>query len=220
MNADINEALRYAGVRSPAPDDLLRAMESAAADVNKRITPRWHWRLYELEHKSEGEYLSALNLTLTGQSASRMLAQCDRAILLCCTLGAVFDSYLRALQSKDMTKALLTDAYGNALVEAGCDAVEKEIAGRLPGFFLTDRFSPGYGDLPLALQPSLCQALQTEYRLGVYVTDSLLMNPCKSVTAIIGLSKQPQKARIRGCAYCSMKDTCQIRKGGKTCGSF
>ena len=164
--------------------------------------------------------MPAINLSLTGHSAKKMLAECDRTILLCCTLGTVFDSYLRSLQGRDMAKALLTDAYGNALVEAGCDAAEKEIAGRLPDFFLTDRFSPGYGDLPLALQPQLCQALQTEYRLGVYVTDSLLMNPCKSVTAVIGLSRQPQKARIRGCAYCSMKDTCQIRKGGKTCGSF
>ncbi len=220
MNADINEALRYAGVPSPPPEDLRCAMESVAAQVNKRITPRWHWRLYDLEHRTGDEYLPTLNLALTGRSAGRMLAGCDRAVLLCCTLGSVFDSYLRALQSRDMAKALLTDAYGNALVEAGCDAAEKEIAKKMPGIHLTDRFSPGYGDLPLALQPSLCQALQTEYRLGVYVTDSLLMNPCKSVTAIIGLSHQPQMARIRGCGYCSMKDTCQIRKGGKTCGSF
>ncbi len=220
MHADIDEALRYAGVRGPAPADLRQAMESAAAEADRKIKPRWHWRLYDLAHTPEGEYLPALHLTLTGQSAKRMLAQCDRAVLLCCTLGAVFDSHLRALQSRDMTKALLTDAYGNALVEAGCDAAEEEIAGKLPGFFLTDRFSPGYGDLPLALQPSLCWALRTEYTLGVYVTDSLLMNPCKSVTAVIGLSRQPQMARIRGCAYCSMKDTCQIRKGGKTCGSF
>ncbi len=220
MHVDIDEALRYAGVRSPAPVDLRRSMEAVASEVQKKITPRWHWRLYDIEHRTKEEYLPAINLSLTGHSAKKMLAECDRTVLLCCTLGTVFDSYLRSLQSRDMTKALLTDAYGNALVEAGCDAAEKEIAGRLPDCFLTDRFSPGYGDLPLALQPQLCQALQTEYRLGVYVTDSLLMNPCKSVTAVIGLSRQPQKARIRGCAYCSMKDTCQIRKGGKTCGSF
>ncbi len=220
MHVDIDEALRYAGVRAPAPEDLRCAMKSVALEVQKRIVPRWHWQLYDIEHRTADEYLPAPDLALTGQSAKRMLEECDRAVLLCCTLGAVFDSYLRALQSRDMAKALLTDAYGNALVEAGCDAAEEEIAQRLPGFYLTDRFSPGYGDLPLALQPSLCKALQTEYRLGVYVTDSLLMNPCKSVTAVIGLSRQPQMARIRGCAYCSMKDTCQIRKGGKTCGAF
>ena len=45
------------------------------------------------------------------------------------------------------------------------------------------------------------------------------MNPSKSVTAIIGLSDRPQAARIRGCAYCSMRETCALRKGGKHCGN-
>ena len=117
-----------------------------------------------------------------------------------------------------MARALLTDACGNAWVEAGCDAAEQEIAARLPGAFLTDRFSPGYGDLPLELQTGLCAALDVQRTLGVCVTDSLLMNPCKSVTAVIGVSDRPQMARVRGCRYCTMNETCQLRKGGNTCG--
>ena len=80
------------------------------------------------------------------------------------------------------------------------------------------RFSPGYGDLPLTLQPEICAALDVQRRLGIHVTESLLMIPSKSVTAVIGLSDRPQMARIRGCAYCAMKETCMLRKGGKRCG--
>ena len=109
-------------------------------------------------------------------------------------------------------------ACGSALVEAGCDAAEKEIAGRMPGLYLTDRFSPGYGDLPLTVQQSLCGALDVTRRLGVSLTDTCLMNPQKTVTAIIGLADRPQMARIRGCAYCMMNKTCALRKGGKRCG--
>lgn len=50
------------------------------------------------------------------------------------------------------------------------------------------------------------------------MTESLLLNPVKSVTAVIGLSDRPQMARIRGCAYCRMRDRCALRKGGKHCG--
>ena len=51
------------------------------------------------------------------------------------------------------------------------------------------------------------------------MTESLLLNPVKSVTAVIGLSDRPQMARIRGCAYCQMRERCTLRKGGKHCGN-
>ena len=106
---------------------------------------------------------------------------------------------------------------GSAYVEAGCDAAEREIAARFLDRYLTDRFSPGYGDLPLGLQQEICTLLDTERRLGVHATEHCLLNPQKSVTAIVGLSDKPQMARIRGCAYCSMGETCLLRKGGKRC---
>ena len=156
-------------------------------------------------------------MDLTGASARPMLAGCTQAVLLACTLGARFDAKLLALQARDMAKAVIFDALGSALVEVGCDEMEREIAGRFPGLFLTDRFSPGYGDLPLALQPQFCAALDAERRLGLTVSQSLLMNPVKSVTAVIGLSDTPRPARIRGCAYCNLRETCTIHKGGSTC---
>ena len=117
-----------------------------------------------------------------------------------------------------MAKAVLLNGCGSALVEQGCDAAEAELKARFPDFYLTDRFSPGYGDLPLTLQPSICAALNAQRRLGVTVTPSLLLNPSKTVTAFIGLSDRPQQARIRGCAFCAMRETCTLRKGGKHCG--
>ena len=138
-------------------------------------------------------------------------------LLAALVLGLCGLVLLRREQARDMARAAILDACGSALVEAGCDAAEQEIAQRFPQRFLTDRFSPGYGDLPLTLQPPLCTALDTRRWLGVHVTDSLLLNPAKSVTAILGLSDRPQMARVRGCASCSMRKTCQLRKGGTSC---
>ena len=147
-----------------------------------------------------------------------MLAQCDQAVLLACTLGTKFDAMVRSAQVRDMARAVILDACGSALVEQGCDEAERDIAARFPGLYLTDRFSPGYGDLPLSLQPGLCAVLDAERRVGIHVTSSFLMNPGKSVTAVIGLADKPQMARIRGCAWCVMRNTCTLRKGGKSCG--
>ena len=217
MKLDIMEALRYLGAGSSPPEVLRRDMEQIADQLTAAVRPRYAYRVFSTVHEERGVLLREAGILLTGRSAARMLAQCDQAVLLICTLGAGFETMLRAEQARDMTRAVMLDACGSAWVESGCNAAEEELAARFPGRYLTDRFSPGYGDLPLALQPAICAALDAGRRVGVQVTDSFLMNPSKSVTAVIGLSDRPQQARIRGCAYCSMRETCTLRKGGKSC---
>lgn len=217
MELNVDEALRYAGVRGDPPDDLRRTAEQLAEQLTAAIQPRFVYRVFSLTREGSRFLLDGTGTVLTGRSAQTMLAQCGRAALLACTLGAGFDAMLRTEQARDMSRAVLLDACGGAWVEAGCDAAEQELRERLPGAYLTDRFSPGYGDLPLELQPALCAALDAERRIGVHVTKSLLMNPVKSVTAVIGISDRPQMARIRGCACCAMNKTCTLRKGGKSC---
>lgn len=218
MRLDLREPLRYLGVRGE-PDPALLALLSAAADkLTRTVEPRWVWRAYPLIH-GELPVLEGAGLTLPGALAARMLAECSHAVLLACTLGAGFEALLRAEQARGMDRAALLDACGSAWVEAGCDEVQAEISDRFPDLYLADRFSPGYGDLPLSLQRDICGSLDAPRRLGVQVTDSLLLNPSKTVTAVIGLSDRPQPARIRGCGFCNLRETCQYRKGGKTCGA-
>lgn len=217
LTPNIDEALRYLGIPAPAPAELREQAERVSQRLCSALRPRWVWRMFPLERTETGFSLSGADVTLTGATARTMLTQCHSAALLSCTLGAEFDALLRAEQARDMSGAAVLDALGSAYVEAGCDRAEQEISARLPGEFLTDRFSPGYGDLPLALQPALCALLDTPRRLGVTVGESFLMNPCKSVTAVIGLSDTPQPARVRGCGYCSMRETCQLQKNGRGC---
>ncbi|MCI8761486.1 MAG: methionine synthase [Oscillospiraceae bacterium] len=219
MELNVSEALRYLGVRG-APDPPLLSQLSAAADrLARAAPPRWVWRAYPLAFGPEGPALEGAGLALPGEMAARMLGGCAQAAVLICTLGAAFEALLRAEQARGMARAALLDACGSAWVEAGCDEAQAEISARFPGLHPTDRFSPGYGDLPLSLQRDICGALDAPRRLGVQVTDSLLLNPSKTVTAVIGLSDRPQPARIRGCAYCDLRENCQYRKGGTTCGA-
>ena len=217
MELDINEALRYLGAGGRAPEELRREVSAVAAVLTAALRPRYTYRVFSLVREGDRFLLPEAGITLSGRSAGRMLAQCSQAVLLACTLGTAFDTMLRTEQARDMARAVILDTCGSAWVEAGCDEAERELAARMPGRYLTDRFSPGYGDLPLDLQPAICAALDLRRRIGVHVTGSLLLNPAKSVTAVIGLSDRPQAARIRGCAYCMMRETCPLRKGGKSC---
>ena len=216
VHPDIDEALRYAGV--PAPDEAMRQkMTVLAREVTAAITPKHTWKQFPLIVTDNGYRLSNTDILLSGHSADSMLAGCSDAVLLVCTLGIAFDTLLRTREKQDMAEAILLNGLGGALVEAVCNETEKEIAGRNPGKYLTDRFSPGYGDLPLSLQPSILQATDALRRTGITVTPTFLMNPSKSVTAVIGLADTPQPAKIRGCSVCSLHGQCAFRKRGQTC---
>ena len=211
------EAIRYLGAGA-GDENLRRQAAAVAAELTAALKPRYVYRVFDLEREEKTIRLAGTGVRLTGTTASTMLAQCLRAALLACTLGPGFDAMLRREQARDMGRAVMLDACGSAWVESGCDAAEEELRARLPGWFLTDRFSPGYGDLPLCIQPEVCAALDAGRRVGIHVSDSFLMNPMKSVTAVIGIADRPQMARVRGCAHCAMAASCQLRKGGKHCG--
>ena len=219
MRPDVTEeALRYMG-GADAPEPLRRQTAAELEALRSRLRPRYTCRVWDLDFQPGGIRLAGTNLTLRGETAARMLESCGQAALLACTLGTRFDQLLSAAQARDMAGAVILDACGSALVEQGCDEAEEELSARLPGRYLTDRFSPGYGDLPLDLQRGICAALDAPRRLGIQVTDSLLLNPAKSVTAVIGLSDRPQPARVRGCGHCALAGSCQYRKEGTTCGA-
>lgn len=210
----IDEALRYLGVHSPA-DDLRPRLEAMLAQCRQEHALRWRWR-HEPLCRVDG-VLHAGAVPLPGASAERMLKTCSSAALLVCTLGPAFELQMQRLQKRSMADAVMMDALGSALVEEGCDAAEREIALRFPGLYLTDRFSPGYGDLPMNVQTALLDTLDAGRSVGVQLLPSLLMSPQKSVTAIIGLSEEPQSARIRGCAFCRMAASCPLRREGHPC---
>lgn len=218
MELDVKEALRYLGAGADASPQLAEQTHQCARQLTATLSPRYVYRVFPLMLQEEEILFSGTALRLSGRSARTMLGDCTHAALLCCTLGGEFDALMRRTQVRDMARAVILDACGSAWTEAGCDAAQEELSARFPQLYLTDRFSPGYGDLPLSLQGEICILLDVQRRLGVQCTQHFLLNPGKSVTAVIGLSPRPQMARIRGCEHCSMKQTCALRKGGTHCG--
>ena len=217
MKIPVEEALRYMGA-ARADAETRKLAEETAEMLERRIHPRWLWRAFPIVREENGIRLDGAELRLPGTLAEKMLAECGTAALLACTLGAEFDRMMQEWEARDMARAAVMDVCGSAWTEAVCDEAEAEIRGRFPGQYCTDRFSPGYGDLPLNLQADFLRALDAGRKLGITVNESFLLLPCKSVTAVIGLSGRPQGAKIRGCAYCSLRDGCAYRKDGVFCG--
>ncbi|MCR5824869.1 MAG: hypothetical protein K6G60_10615 [Lachnospiraceae bacterium] len=118
----------------------------------------------------------------------RHLAGCKKVILMAATVGAEADRERMKAAVKSPVEQLIYDAIGTEAIENVCDAFcedMKKVYGEL-----TSRFSPGYGDLPLEFQKTMIALLDTNRKIGLSLTDSLLMSPTKSVTAIVGIENK------------------------------
>jgi hypothetical protein len=214
---DRSQAFRYMGMHT-APDAAFLALaDICEKQLLSAVSPACVHRVYALEHREEGILCTGSRLLLTGQDITSHLRGCSRAVLFCATLSLGADREIRRACADDVLKGMMTDAMASALTEQVCDLAEAEILKALPESYATWRFSPGYGDLPLDIQGDFLAAVNAEKRLGVCVSESGLLTPRKSVTAIIGLSDTPVSRGRRGCAICSMSRTCPYRAKGAHC---
>lgn len=109
-----------------------------------------------------------------------------------------------------MSRAVILQAASAAMIEEYCDQVceglKKEYEEK--GLYLRPRFSPGYGDFSLSCQSAVLDALDAGKHLGIKLTDSFLMMPSKSVTAVIGVSQKPHRCDVKGCEACGKQTAC------------
>lgn len=210
------EALRYLGMRGPVPPDVAGELDRCEALLLRTIHPRAAWRLFDI--LPDGT-LAGTAFHPEGQSIRELLQGCTRTILMAATLGAEADTLLRRTQGKSLSDAVMLDALCNAAIEDVCDTLCATLAREMAPAFLTPRFSPGYGDFPLYQQPLFATVLDLPRQLGITLTESWLMTPQKSVTALMGVSESPPAGRTGGCGSCPFSDRCLYRKDGRGCGS-
>ena len=111
----------------------------------------------------------------------------DEAVL-CGTIGHQFDRWHRALSVLSAADALIAQAIGAAAVEKVMDGLEKEICeSLLEGESLSPRRSPGYEGVPMSVNGALLAKLDAAKKIGVSLTESMLLVPSKSVVAVCAI---------------------------------
>lgn len=179
----VTEVLRYTGARKDDSVTEARLLEAYAA-AEPLFTYTVAYRLFDVA--IEGDTVTVGPIQITSRTLSGALSGSRRAILLAATIGSRFDRLLIREGHLSPARALLLEAIGAERVEALLDAFEAHMRDALAAP-LFRRVSPGYGDLPLTLQREIFPLLDCERRLGLTLSDSLLMCPKKSVTAFIGI---------------------------------
>ena len=202
------EVLRYAGCRNGEAQGL--PLDECLLLLKDHLSCRVVWEIFPLS--LEGDVVDLGFARVASAKLSSALSGCRQALVFAATVGLGMDRLIARYERVSPATALLLHAIGAERIESLCDAFcrERDEALSPSGLALRPRFSPGYGDLPLSFQRDIFRALECEKRIGLTLTDTLLMSPSKSVTAIAGISPCPAQPAGGRCAACGKPD-CPFR---------
>lgn len=206
---DRKECVRYLGDKRV---QMNSGMEALLAECEQEVlscaVPKYLYKEIELPFPA----------LIEGEDIKNHLSGCEKAIVLCASLGVGIDNLIRKYQITDMAKAVVIDSFSSVAVEQVCSKLDLFLARQYPNWNMTFRFSPGYGDYPISLQGKFLSLLDAPRKIGLCTNETCLLTPTKSVTAILGLSRGEVERKKRGCAICSLRETCRFRKKGEHCG--
>lgn len=212
FNWNEREILRYLGHREQdIPENVGRLMTECRQELEREAAPKSIWRSYPLQ--VTGAEIDASCFRTVSRNLARNLKDCDEILLFGATLGSQVDVLLMKYGKLSVSKAVVMQAAAVVMLETYCDERNEELKETYlsKGRYLRPRFSPGYGDFSLACQQPIAAALELNKRIGITLTESLLMAPSKSVTAVMGVSRIPGDCRIQGCETCARQD-CLYRR--------
>ena len=184
------------------PEDVYRQMgygketpdERTAASVIRLLTsvsqiavPRYCYTV--IEGSLEKDVLRMEDCVFhLGSIIARQLVGATHFAVFVATAGAEFEEWRK---KGDLLESFIADALGSVMAERCADEMEKALQASIDklGWKRTNRFSPGYCEWATVEQLKLIPLLGNPNPCGVWLTESALMWPVKSVSGIIGLGE-------------------------------
>lgn len=217
MNTRTKEAVRYLGYGTHAvDDDTLALIESSFQELEKVAGKRIVYRIFELSMQGNG-HLKIGGMEISSKNLERNLTGCESVVVLGATLGTGVDLLMRKYALTDMARVVVLQACAAAMLEEYLDACQENIRKEIgaSGGYLRPRFSPGYGDFSIAHQGAILRMLDTAKTIGLSMTDGSMLTPSKSVTAVIGISREKIPCHTHGCEACEKTD-CTYRRNDES----
>jgi hypothetical protein len=210
---DILERIEHSPDRRPS-DIVLNSIDNCMGQYQSLISARGVYVIREIEENdgrdltlSDGIRFQAWNLTY----AFRV---CTNAAVSVVTIGdAIEQEASRLMKQGHAIEGYILDAIGSCAAESAADSLQAELAKIAQGRnqAITFRYSPGYCGWDIVEQKILFQAIDAS-RIGVSLTDSCLMLPRKSISAIVGMGETGVVAGAPcPCEYCD-NDICPARR--------
>ena len=208
------ETRRYAGLNKAEFSQM--SIDADCLEIQVFAEPRGIWQLYDYD-ATTGTIKMDSPSCIVGEKIRKHLALAEKVVILAVTVGAAVESQIQEyFKQGKYSHSLLLDAAATTAVEQAADDMEKAIRQQVTplGYQMLWRFSPGYGDWDIHFQPEMLRLSQAA-TIGISLTESMMLLPRKSITAIIGLVPKEnfceQKKSVHNCHICAKQD-CLARK--------
>lgn len=186
-----SEIYRYLGYKTgmPIEDTVSVMVDEILQNVLTGSRPKVCYKRFFVELGEETDFGF---MRVKSKALATNLAGCSEAVIFAATIGIYTDRQIQKETILSPSRACVYQAVGATVIEAVCDEFNEWIRRNEEnkGNSLKPRYSPGYGDVSLEIQKDIFRELDCAKWIGVTLTDSLLMIPEKSVTAIIGIKKK------------------------------
>ena len=180
----------------------------------KLVQPAVYWREEPIA-SNDGAVLVLGNdaLRITSCYVCKGLASCSRATIMVLTIGEGLPAFAaQAAADGRLYESAVADYLGSHAVELFADAfcryLQQQAAPK--GLYATLRYSPGYGDWTLLEQPAVF-AFLNDCQQKVRLSENCLMEPVKSISAIVGWSsvwQQPEYPKGEHNSFCNGGHNC------------
>jgi len=182
--------LGYHKGRTEISKAQLAEVEAAFQDAVPLIELKGSAVLVSVKEQDEGHIVLATGEFLQSASLARMLYGSSEVLFMGATAGnVIMEEIGRESKQGRLSRAVVLDAVASEMTDKALDWITGHMGRELrrQGKGVTrSRFSAGYGDFALENQKIMYELLQLQ-NIGVKITDSCILIPEKSVTAIAGV---------------------------------
>jgi hypothetical protein len=185
------EIFRLLGMtdRDPVSDRIRVIARGEIQAAREMIEPKGVWATGLLQPLVQpGGSLSFAGLTLKSQDLHRHLTGYKYGVMMAVTIGKALETAVDELFFKrEFARAAILDAVGSQFAEEAADQLSEVFRESLDlaEQSLTRRFSPGYGDWNIQVQPEILKMIDAE-RIGMESNEAHILIPRKSITAVAG----------------------------------
>jgi hypothetical protein len=191
---------------------LVALAERAIAEGQSFIRSAVAYRVLKIREVKPALVVLSNGTELRGHGVARKLAGAKLAIATIATVGAEIEQQILRATKQDAAFALALDGYATAAVGALIIAFRQYFADVVAEDQLTTTtpLYPGTNDWELAAAQTELFSLVDAASIGVRLTPSFLMTPCKSVSIVIAAGKN-MPAMMEPCEECGASSTCRHR---------
>jgi len=216
LDYDVDDVIRSqsadpASIRARRPK-LVELSERALEHGRDLIEPVVLMKRLSVTKTRHNQVTLADGSRLTGPLITEHLGGARDVVVMLCTIGNKLGTRSLAESETNLSYAFALDAVGSAAVHslsaAACNQVEHEAMAA--GLQTSLPLSPGMEGWDVDPGQREIFSIIDSAQVGVVLSPTLMMNPLKSLTAIIGIGADvASKGAI--CDYCTLRDTCRQR---------